>query len=984
MASCGDGDSVEDVRYDVERSTLDDHPNCQRQVSVPGDKNTVIVAGAGSTVTIGHVHSCEEDRHEWSPRPSDITKSPPCQKDHETEARDDCARWLKFHYAQQRQACIYPVTWSDPGFKLRLNDVYTELALVENKGRSQEECSSSRRMLLEKLACEQHPYRILIEGEPGIGKSTFFQKIAQDWTKDSEPTLKRYSLLLLLELSQTVASVNLFDAIIDQLLPEQPGFNRSHLKEFIEKNQEEVMILLDGYDELKESLRAEVMKLIKGKILPKTVVILTSRSTKRDDLIGHVDNHYTIKGFSRDNIISYIDKYFKDDKNSIVRFRHEIDNSDDEMLVLSLLTNPLNTVLFCILWEDGEMKLPGTLTVLFSGIVVSIYRRFCIKNDKPSQNATLATLSQESKEEFLKIGEMAFIGLKEGRAQFLDDQLARFGISKDLILSFGNQVYSRSKLQRSKSIVFQHKTFQEFFAAFYLTERNKIDSGEFFEEIILNSHLHTVCVFVAGLLTDQSTCLFDFLCDRLSSSVEVNTESFMNLVYLTFRCLYETNNEQSFVGKIAPATLRKNGLNFFEAPNTQWFYSALTSVIRHCNKLGKVDVRMKVLSLELNFPTASDLITSEFYDALCEVKSLERLALQMTHLQDRNIASVLSNNASLRDLGLIVCLMQPQAVSRKPLSLTYVNEILSEAKCLKYLKLSIFSVDDSGDFKEHCKRINIGQSLKHFSLYGDQRAEIFFHVLADELAKRRTITSIGANFVTFDCLVARRKGLARILTQNTSITKLIIFENNIYAVSSGLMYDDTIPNRQSIRDTSEELNARKGPNSKFYKAIRMSRSLKYVVFRHWGDERDLKSFCQSVQENNGSLRIVVVVVDNLSVAMATDILRIVSSNKNLGAFCIVNKEGVDFDKDSRPIPRSFRGCDCSSKLKPGEAPLLQPSIYSIWEQWERWFKEITDFEEQHFPYEPSACDHYAKESLLHYILPPIKVVGWQVNVWESK
>ena len=68
----------------------------------------------------------------------------------------------------------------------------------------------------------QRPRTVLVEGDPGVGKTTYCQKLAYDWaTKqdDRHPSFPKIEVLLLLKCHEMKSDI--WKAIDDQVLPEE-------------------------------------------------------------------------------------------------------------------------------------------------------------------------------------------------------------------------------------------------------------------------------------------------------------------------------------------------------------------------------------------------------------------------------------------------------------------------------------------------------------------------------------------------------------------------------------------------------------------------------------------------------------------------------------------------------------------------------------------------------------------------------------------
>ena len=120
--------------------------------------------------------------------------------------------------------------------------------------------------------------KVLVEGDAGIGKTTLCISASEDWANGK--LFQRFELLLLLPLRhKKVASVS---SLIDLLkLLHSSQKKCAFVADYLEENEgNKVLIIADGWDELKESDRQEgsfMYELLFGDVLPFVSVVLTSR-----------------------------------------------------------------------------------------------------------------------------------------------------------------------------------------------------------------------------------------------------------------------------------------------------------------------------------------------------------------------------------------------------------------------------------------------------------------------------------------------------------------------------------------------------------------------------------------------------------------------------------------------------------------------------------------------------------------------------------
>ncbi len=95
------------------------------------------------------------------------------------------------------------ITPWNPNDTVHIDEVYTNLSwLRDNKtarGTTQEKLEDYS-MVLKGHMYFKTPKRILVYGRPGIGKTTFSQKLSVHWSNGEKEILKKFDLLLAIKL----------------------------------------------------------------------------------------------------------------------------------------------------------------------------------------------------------------------------------------------------------------------------------------------------------------------------------------------------------------------------------------------------------------------------------------------------------------------------------------------------------------------------------------------------------------------------------------------------------------------------------------------------------------------------------------------------------------------------------------------------------------------------------------------------------------
>ena len=539
----------------------------------------------------------------------------------------------------------------------------------------------------------------LVEGSPGIGKTTFCLKLAYDWARETVPansSFPRFEFVLLLKCRDI--DKDIMEVIKEQLLPED--FKEETWTKFSDfmrdiHNQEKILIILDGLDELPENSQHFVDKLLCRRILPFCYILVTSRQEKGIDARKNFDFDLLleIKGFTEDDAYVYIKKHFQNvcpkrtSKGEML-----IKELKGNTLLNALRNNPLNLLLLCVVYEDYEGKLPTSRTELYKVIVRCLLRRYCEKHNAVVPEDEIA-VDKRFEEDILTLGELAWRCLRNDRQSFLEKELVqRERRNKNLVARTIGLLYKEESLKRicpQHEYWFLHKTFQEYLAALYIAHRLRGNQLNLFECISfydLVSKYPEVFLFVSGTLGREASILFTQIGEELkywgrwdwykcsseaatffvkslresgyAERIGVTLCSFVPFPTVlnmktagdnssTFKCFLRVldackgfSSLQTSVAVVTPS---------YEI-NAEFLVQVIVSLLQSCSQLKTIDLFMVELT--------SSHVTSLFQE-LCSAQSLSELSLKV-------IYRVSSDAAVLIGKGLAACGMLRRVIFALP------------------------------------------------------------------------------------------------------------------------------------------------------------------------------------------------------------------------------------------------------------------------------------------------------------------------------
>ena len=362
---------------------------------------------------------------------------------------------------------------------------------------------------------------IVIEGAPGIGKSTLAWELCRKW--EEYASMEAYSLVILLRLREERVH-NISD--LSSLFYAYQKSDKMSLVDEVQNNQGKgVLFVFDGFNELPKLLQREgfLVDLLQKSILPKSTVVVTSRPSAMDKLLTIsepvIEKRIEILGFSQESIEAYAAAIFSSSEE-LEGFKSYISRSSNPA-INSLMYVPLYAAFVVIMYKSTTSKgsLPRTITQLYTQLCLAILNRYLGANTEHSSVRNFENLPSSLYVQFIEVSKLAYEGFEREDVIFYDGIGEHFGFLDAVPDLYGG---------RQISFNFLHLTFQEFLAAYHISHMS--DSGvELFRNRGKDKRWNVVWRFVAGL---RGSMYLD------SSSVGVWIEDDRLSVFF-IQCLFE-------------------------------------------------------------------------------------------------------------------------------------------------------------------------------------------------------------------------------------------------------------------------------------------------------------------------------------------------------------------------------------------------------------------------------------------------------------
>ena len=406
---------------------------------------------------------------------------------------------------------------------------------------------------------DMNPKSVLVTGKAGIGKTLYCQNLIRDWADNklfqpqsnrNVPDFKFAYLLTFRQLSLLRDELVTLREILNlsSVLDEHSNIDDS-LFEYIVDHSENVLIILDGFDEYskqnfivsdsddrypnsakeKMPVAALCAKLIKGKILKDSVVMMTSRPDEFDQVKGKIpfDRYVEITGFSEEQVKKYIEKYFKENevmKNAVMDHITKNEN------LVSFAHIPVLCFLMCSYFEYilNESMNTDALPVSMGDIYSEVINRFLRTHRRTKGAPPEKTLD--------KLSTFAAHLLRKKKYLFsVVDDMKRLSPQEVESLKTSGLLhcgppFRKSFSETTKYFCFTRLTLQEYLAARWLVKQREIPS-------YTENTSGMVFQFMSGILSKQSYHAF---MRKLLRGLIQRTQSLLSVEPLIMKCLAST------------------------------------------------------------------------------------------------------------------------------------------------------------------------------------------------------------------------------------------------------------------------------------------------------------------------------------------------------------------------------------------------------------------------------------------------------------
>ena len=341
---------------------------------------------------------------------------------------------------------------------------------------------------------------ILVEGAPGVGKSTFALEFCRRWERGE--IAQQYQLVLLLRLRDD--RISKAKSLKDLIYHSNEHVVQAVSDELTFSYNIHTLIILEGFDELPDHCRNDqsiFFQLIAGKLLTLATVLVTSRPWATHRIRWNYENcihqHIEILGFTSQQITEYIERTVPQDKVSNLKAYLE-----KHPQIRMGMYIPLNSAIVVAVYQESQESgcaLPTTLTELYTAMVQTLLLRY-LRGHSQYETTTMKTFNDLPPAVYTKFSEVCELAYRGIVGTSDDVQLIFTGLPSDFdslgLMDSVTELYVTQGAVSSHN--FLHLTFQEYFAAVHISTLSPAEQLEHFKRHY-EGRLEVVLRFLAGL-----------------------------------------------------------------------------------------------------------------------------------------------------------------------------------------------------------------------------------------------------------------------------------------------------------------------------------------------------------------------------------------------------------------------------------------------------------------------------------------------------
>ena len=387
-----------------------------------------------------------------------------------------------------------------------------KIADLSKRGEIDEALNQSQQLTIQELTDYASPRKvILVEGVPGVGKTTLAYKLCRDWA--NKILLNEFWLVLYVPLR--VPLMRLAQSSDDILNYFGRHCSPADIQSIKVNHGRGVLFILDGWDELRPSCRLPnsfFPRLIKAEFLPECSVLITSRpgAVAHNIRTTAVNRLIEVLGFTEHQVVHYIQSYFKEYEGAAQKLTTDLRAYPN---VGSTCYVAINLTILCFVYSASDFQLPSTLTEVYEQFVLHAIKRHFKRLSEIDEQCkidlgnlcriqTVSGFDASTNRILNGLGRLAMEGLERGDLSFTHGEVTKAcGITDSDFDGFGllKALFVFRMHGSERNYQFLHLTVQEYLAAYTVFHMEIQEQKLWLETNFTNESCDKVLKFFCGM-----------------------------------------------------------------------------------------------------------------------------------------------------------------------------------------------------------------------------------------------------------------------------------------------------------------------------------------------------------------------------------------------------------------------------------------------------------------------------------------------------
>ena len=365
---------------------------------------------------------------------------------------------------------------------------------------------------------------ILFDGVAGIGKTYLCKEIAYQWSQEQLLADKELLFLLFLREERVQILKSVKDLVACSCQQETDESIETIAQYLQDTEGSSLTILLDGYNEVSEKLSDDhfINRIMNHSILPKCMLVITSRSFACGLLHNLAECRIEILGFTKNDRQEYITQALKDSPSEIAKVKQYF---NDNLTISSLCYIPLNMAIFLYLFKQNDC--PKSYTEIYKKFIESTVQYHVKKSGQryeklqPITDCVIFNLGQFSYNVLSK-DQLAFscAQIKEACPEIvaqIPEAIHGFGLLQ------ATEHFGAEGPEKTFTFNFAHSSIQDCLAALYIKSLPDDKQMRLLKDTFWHEKYMNTWIMFVGLTEGKTIAFKSFLAGK--SSITINSKN---------------------------------------------------------------------------------------------------------------------------------------------------------------------------------------------------------------------------------------------------------------------------------------------------------------------------------------------------------------------------------------------------------------------------------------------------------------------------